>query len=493
MLFNSLEFLIFFPVVTVAYFLLPYRYRTVLLLLASCFFYAAFVPAYLLILLFLISVDFWAGGALERAEGKRRFQILLASVLANASMLIFFKYFNFLNDNLNILARFLDLHLTIPHLDILLPVGLSFHVFQSVSYTIEVYRKRAPAEKSFLTFALYVMFYPQLVAGPIERPQRLLPQLHKNYDFDYARVTSGVQLMAWGIFKKVVIADQLGLVVDSVYADPAHAPGTALVLATVFFAYQLYCDFSGYTDIARGAARVMGIELMRNFNFPYNATTVTEFWRRWHISLSSWIRDYIFMPVTVALRRRGALGIVGGFLVAFFFVGLWHGASWMFVVFGLLHGVLLSLEYLTAGGRRRIVVHVPAWVATCCGRIYVFLAWSLSLIFFRSGSFSDALVFFRHLFSAKTVADCTIFFAHIFNRSYQEIYLPRGGHRKEYLIIMIGLALLLVVEGLSRKWPLRERFNNLPAPMRFVGYSLCCWSIAAGGIFIHRQFIYFTF
>lgn len=332
MLFNSFAFLFFFPIVTITYFLLPYRFRVPFLLLASCIFYAAFIPAYLLILFFLISVDFWAGKKIEAEEGERRWRFLLLSIFANGGVLFFFKYFNFFNDNLNALFHAVGTGFQVPYLNILLPLGLSFHVFQSMSYTIEVYRKRVPAEKNFFIFALYVMFYPQLTAGPIERPYRLLPQLHKNYDFSAVRVASGLRLMLWGFFKKVVIADQIAGIVDIVYKSPAEFSGPMLIAAMALFTYQFYCDFSGYTDIARGAARVMGYELTINFDIPFSATSVADFWRKWHISLSSWIRDYIFTPLSVRWRHLGKMGVALALLVSFLFSGLWHGAGWKFAI-----------------------------------------------------------------------------------------------------------------------------------------------------------------
>lgn len=488
MLFNSLAFLLFFPVVTALYFLLPGRFRTALLLVASSIFYAAFIPAYLLILLFLIVIDYWAGRAIEATEGKRRFHVLLVSILANGGMLFFFKYFNFFNGNLSLLSHAVGYSFTFPHLDILLPLGLSFHVFQSLSYTIEVYRKNVPAEQNFFIFALYVMFYPQLTAGPIERAHRLLPQLHAMHDFNYVRVVSGLRLMMWGFFKKVVIADQLGGLVDYVYNDPSNFPGTALVVATAMFAYEIYCDFSGYTDIARGAARVMGINLMQNFNLPYSATTVTEFWKRWHMSLTSWIRDYIFMPLAVRWRHSGSVGLAGGLIVAFLFSGLWHGASWMFVTWGLLHGIVLSLEFLTRNVRSKLSLHLPAWILVYGGRAYVFIFWCFTLVFFRAKSFDQALYILSHAHTGFWT-----FATHLFDRAYQAKYLPLGGHRNEYFIIFCSLALLLVVQGMSKHFSIQERFARLPVVLRWLTYTSGFWLIIAWGVFIDRQFIYFAF
>jgi D-alanyl-lipoteichoic acid acyltransferase DltB (MBOAT superfamily) len=259
MLFNSFSFFVFFPLVTGLYFLLPHRQRWALLLAASCVFYMYFIPKYLLILAFTIVVDYFAGLLIENARGGRRRMCLGLSIIANVGVLALFKYFNFLNENLTALAHFLGWNYSMSTLSLVLPVGLSFHTFQAMSYTIEVYRGNQKAERHFGIYALYVMFYPQLVAGPIERPQNLLPQFRQKHNFNYERVTSGLRLMAWGLFKKTVVADRLALFVNKVYAEPGSFDGPVLVLATLFFAFQIYCDFSGYSEIAIGSARVMDL------------------------------------------------------------------------------------------------------------------------------------------------------------------------------------------------------------------------------------------
>ena len=283
MLFNSIEFVIFFILVTSLYFILPHKYRWFLLLVASCYFYMAFVPVYILILFFTIVIDYFAGIWIEEAQGKKKKQFLVLSLVANIGVLAVFKYYNFLNDNLTFLLHGADWENPIPYLSILLPIGLSFHTFQAMSYTIEVYRGHQKAERHFGIYSLYVMFYPQLVAGPIERPQNLLFQFRTEHKFDYERVVSGLRLMLWGFFKKLVIADRLAIYVNAAYGNPDEHTGLTLAVATMFFAFQIYCDFSGYSDIAIGAARVMGYDLMKNFNRPYLSASISEFWSRWPI------------------------------------------------------------------------------------------------------------------------------------------------------------------------------------------------------------------
>jgi len=297
MLFNSPEFLLFFCIVTTLFFLLPHKFRWILLLLASCFFYMFFKAVYILILGFTIIIDYYAGIKIEAADQpKTKKNYLVLSLIANIGILAVFKYYNFINDNISGLYNLLGYKNPIPYLKTLLPIGLSFHTFQAMSYTIEVYRGNQKAEKHFGIYALYVMFYPQLVAGPIERPQNILHQFHEKKYFDYERVLSGLRMMLLGFFKKIVIADRLSVYVDSVYGDVGHANFITVFIAIVFFSVQIYCDFSGYSDIAIGAAKVMGYDLMTNFNIPFISKNVTEFWRRWHISLSTWFNDYLFTP-----------------------------------------------------------------------------------------------------------------------------------------------------------------------------------------------------
>ncbi len=364
MLFNSLQFLLFFPVVTALYFLASQRLRWVVLLAASCVFYAAFIPKYLLILAFLILVDYVAGRGIENAEGRRRRMLLLMSLVANIGLLCVFKYLDFADQNLNALFAWAGLDWVIPQLNIILPIGLSFHTFQAMSYTIEVYRGRQKAERHLGIYALYVMFYPQLVAGPIERPYQLLHQFREHHEFDLPRVSDGLKLMLWGFFKKVVIADRIGLYVNQVYEAPTSHHGWSLIVATYFFAFQIYCDFSGYTDIAIGAAQVMGFRLMDNFNRPYFAKSIAEFWRRWHISLSSWFRDYLYFPL--GGNRVPVPRWCFNISIVFLLSGLWHGASWTFVVWGALHGFYILVGRFTRT-RAPALVRQRARCSACDG------------------------------------------------------------------------------------------------------------------------------
>lgn len=345
MLFNSIDFFLFFAIVTSAYFALPHRFRWALLLGASCFFYMAFIPVYIFILFTTIVIDYFAGIWIEDAVDSRKKRLyLLMSIVSVCGMLFSFKYFNFFNENIAALAAAFHWNYPIEALRIILPIGLSFHTFQSLSYVIEVYRGRQCAERHFGIYSLYVMYFPQLVAGPIERPQNLLHQFHEEKRFDWTRLGEGLSLMLWGLFKKVVVADSLALYVDAVYGSSSHHTGTSLLLATYFFAFQIYADFSGYSDIARGVSHIYGIELMKNFETPYFSTSLPEFWARWHISLSTWFKDYVYIPL--GGNRVPLLRNVFNLFFVFLLSGFWHGANWTFIIWGALHGTYLIAHRL---------------------------------------------------------------------------------------------------------------------------------------------------
>ena len=400
MLFNSVEFLIFFVITTVSFFLLPHKVRWLLLLIASCVFYMFFKAIYILILAFTIVIDYYAGLKIESASDQRtRKKYLVVSLIANIGILAVFKYFNFINANISGLFNLTGHKNPIPYLKILLPLGLSFHTFQAMSYTIEVYRGNQKAERHFGIYSLYVMFYPQLVAGPIERPQNILHQFHEKKYFDYDRVLLGLRMMLLGFFKKIVIADRLGVYVDSVYKDVAHASSISMAIALFFFAFQIYCDFSGYSDIALGSAKVMGYDLMKNFDRPFMSKNITEFWRRWHISLSTWFNDYLFTPLVIAKRDWGKAGVVFAVMITFLISGLWHGAGWAFLIYGFIYGVAVSFEFLTKKTRLKVSKKMPAILYDNISLLLTFSYVCLALVFFRAGSLTGALQVFKKLFS----------------------------------------------------------------------------------------------
>jgi D-alanyl-lipoteichoic acid acyltransferase DltB (MBOAT superfamily) len=359
-----------------------------------------FKPEYILILLFTIIIDYYAGIYLEKIHAlKERKKFLIASLVANIGVLAVFKYYNFINSNITGIANLLGYSNPVPFFIILLPIGLSFHTFQAMSYTIEVYRGNQKAEKHFGIYALYVMFYPQLVAGPIERPQNILHQFHERKYFNYENAVEGTRLILYGLFKKIVIADRLAIYVNQFYADVNSYSSFTALLAVVFFSFQIYCDFSGYSDIARGTAKFMGYDLMINFNRPYLSQSIGEFWKRWHISLSSWFRDYLYIPL--GGNRVSKMKVYRNYMIVFLISGLWHGASWNFVIWGGLHGLFLILaivskpllndfENLGRSDFSRNLIRV-------FNTLWVFVLVSFAWVFFRAESFDKAMLVFHKI------------------------------------------------------------------------------------------------
>jgi len=400
MLFNSLEFLVFLPLVVAVYFICPYRYRWALLLIASYYFYAAWAPEYLILIVASTLIDYVLAIQVAKASVKARRKGLLAlGLLLNLGLLFALKYFNFFNDSLRALLDQFNVFYNVPAFQALLPVGISFYTLQTLSYTIDVYRGKTEPERHLGIFALFVSFFPQLVAGPIERAGRMLPQFHTNHGFSASRVSGGLRLILWGMLKKVVIADRLGIYVDAVYNNPSDYRGLPIILATYFCAIQIYCDFSGYSDIAIGAARVMGYDLMENFRQPYCSRSVAEFWRRWHVSLSTWFKDYLYIPL--GGNRVPKWRWYANLMVVFLVSGLWHGANWTFVLWGALHGFYCLLEAWTKEIRDKVAqaLHLEekAAVRTMIGTLVTFNLVCFAWIFFRASSISDAFLLVSNL------------------------------------------------------------------------------------------------
>ena len=369
---------------------------------------------------------------------------------------------------------------------IILPIGLSFHTFQAMSYTIEVYRRNQKAERHFGIYALYVMFYPQLVAGPIERPQNLLHQFREEHHFDYTRVTSGLKLMLWGMFKKVVIADNLSTFVTQVYDSPHNFSGLPLIVATLFFSIQLYCDFSGYSDIAVGSAQVMGFTLMKNFDRPFFSASISELWRRWHISLSTWLRDYLYTPISVVTRNWEKWGIVFSLIVTFVLAGLWHGADWKFVVFGFLHGIALAYEFLTRKTRKKISKKVPSYIYTNLSILITFLYFNFAGIYFRATSIKNAGYIITHLFAPS--------FSNQNGVIYHGILSAKVWFHTQYLIIIpILLIILWGFDFLQSYFDPIVELAKRPLWQRWAVYYFFLFAIILLGNTGHTQFIYFQF
>lgn len=346
MLFNSFEFLVFFPLVTAILFALPQRFRKGWLLACSVYFYMSWSPVFILLILYSTTTDYFVAKRFEAARSAAtRKGWLVLSLVTNFGALFFFKYYNFFIESWAAVRAAVGLHTNVPLLSVILPVGISFYTFEAISYTIDVYRGRYPAEKSYLRLLLFITFFPKLIAGPIERAGHLIPQFERETRLDRERLASGLRLMAWGFFKKLVIADRIAVYVNTVYAAPAEHHGATVLIGAYFFAFQIFCDFSAYTDIATGAARILGYDLLENFRRPYQARSIQDFWSRWHISLSSWFRDYLYIPL--GGNRVSRARWCANLLIVFLISGLWHGANWTFVVWGGLHGLYLVLSILS--------------------------------------------------------------------------------------------------------------------------------------------------
>ncbi len=466
MLFNSLEFIIFFPIVTLLYFIVPYKYRWLHLLMASCIFYAAFIPAYLLILLLLISIDYSAGILIEKTINKKRW--LIISIVANIGLLSFFKYYNFFIENINLLTG-----TNLMLVKWVLPIGLSFHTFQSISYTVEVYRGKQQAIHHFGYYSLYVMFYPQLVAGPIERPQHLFPQFFAKQYFSSQNLYEGLRLMAWGFFKKVVIADRIGTYVDIIFKNPDVYNGANIWLAVFFFSIQIYADFSGYSDIATGAAKCMGFDLMINFNRPYLSKNIREFWKRWHISLSSWFRDYFYIPL--GGNRHGAAKRNFYILLTFIVSGFWHGAGWTFIIWGLLHGIyVLLFDLYNKLDQKFKVPSIPGWLLT---GICVGFAW----IFFRASSLENAWQVIIKSMEFKNITLDSITSVNSKTMQYGNLSM---------IFIALFISYMFLVEKFTDPKLLNLNLRKITDTAVFVFTS---WLIIFFGIFHENSFIYFQF
>ncbi|MBF0504786.1 MAG: MBOAT family protein [Candidatus Omnitrophica bacterium] len=485
MLFNSAPFLVFFPVVTVLYFLYPHSLRWALLLVASCIFYMWFIPQYLLILFLLITIDYSMGILIEdaRLKGAHAKKYLIVSILATCSVLFFFKYFNFFSLNLTALGDFFDLHYPAKIINFILPIGLSFHTFQSLSYVIEVYRGRQKAEHHFGIYALYVMFYPQLVAGPIERPYNLIPQFREKHNVDYQRIADALKQMAWGMFKKVVIADRLAVLVNQVCSDVHGYQGPEFVVASLLCPVLFYCDFSGYSDIAVGSAKAMGYRITNNFNFPFFSRSMDEWWWRWNITLYSWIRDYIYIPLCQSriLRNNRAVNV----LIAFLLSGLWHGAAWTYVIWGAINGCYLIFSTLTYKVRKGIHgilglkengLFLKIWQTAA-----TYLLFSLAGIFFISKSVGDAVYIFSRLtcgWNEGYLKNCFVSLG--FDRAWWT-------HTSELLVVLFIMDLLQQNAG--------EKFVFAKDPVwcRWMYYYGLVLAMVFWGHYGRNPFIYFQF
>lgn len=483
MLFNSIEYLVFLPVVVALYFAISEKWRWILLLFASYFFYMCWKAEYVILIMFTTLVDYFIGLRLGSEKNrKKKKAFLIISILVNLGMLAGFKYLNFFTQSVGDLLHIFNDDVSFPVMNILLPVGISFYIFQSLSYTIDVYRGNAPAEKHLGKFALYVSFFPQLVAGPIERSTSLIPQIHKSLPFSEERLVSGLKLMLWGYFKKLVIADRLGMFVNYVYENPTQHTGITIILATILFAYQLYCDFSGYTDIARGSARILGFELMLNFNRPLVAKSLRDFWNRWHISLTTWFRDYVLYSLPYVKNNQVKYSLFNrNLIITFVLMGLWHGASWTFIIFGLFHGIMLVVETVTEKARHKFSeftgLNKFQKLGSSLGLIYMFSMVTVSLYFFRAKSISDSFLLLKNSFDFSNTGETLR-------------YLLRDNELTFGILMIICL---MLAEYLHSKRNLILEVASKPLFIRWTLYSGFVFFVLLFGVLHQEKFIYFQF
>ena len=485
MIFNSIEFIYFFIIVFFGYFALPPKTpRNLFLLAASYFFYMWWRPDYAILMFTTTFVAYLTALGVEYAQTiwKRRF-FLGASLVVNLGILFIFKYYLFTRASLIYFREIFPSFpqgLDLPYLDVLLPVGISFYTFQALSYNIDVYWRKVPVERNFFTFALYVAFFPPLIAGPIERATNLLPQFKEKRDFQYERARDGLLLMLWGFFKKVVIADRLAVYVNVVYNNPEGNYGLPIWIATFFFTFQIYCDFSGYTDIARGSARMLGFDIMENFRMPYIACSFHDFWKRWHISLTTWFRDYLYIPLggNRVSRTRWLTNIFLVFLIS----GLWHGANWTFIVWGAIHGGLQVCEILTKKSRDRFyaipLVQKLAPLSMVIHVLFVFFMVSICWLFFRANTLADALVLIKHALDFRGM----------------QFYVDGGLSTLQILFGFIFIAFLYAAELFNNKYSFRELLKKVPLPFRWTFYVGVIFFILLMGVYDElATFIYFQF
>lgn len=481
MLFNSIDFAIFFPIVFLLVWIFSNRLnlRNITILVSSYVFYGWWDWRFLFLIIISSIVDYFVGLALYKTlNGKKRKTLLSLSLFVNLGFLIYFKYANFFIETFVDSFRLFGHQLEVSTLNIILPVGISFYTFQTLSYTIDIYRKQLKPTNDALSFFSFVAFFPQLVAGPIERASHLLPQFFKTYRFSYEQVKSGLLLMAFGLFKKMIIADRAAIIVNQVYNNPLEHSGHEVILATVLFAFQIYCDFSGYSDIAIGAARTMGFDLMKNFDSPYFSKSITEFWRRWHISLSTWFRDYVYIPL--GGNKKGQYRTYLNLFIVFVVSGLWHGAAMTFVIWGAIHGVFIVIEKAIVSIRTRMYgKRETNGLNSLLGVPFTFFIVCLAWIFFRANSLNDAVTIVQN--SVKSSG------ANIFE-------LALG--KPELILLSVMILLLITVEGIDKKIRIYPLFNRLYLPVRWTCYLLVVFCILVFGVYgddVVQEFIYFQF
>ena len=489
MLFNSLHFLIFFPIAIGLYYATPYKWRWLVLLLSSYYFYMCWKPEYAFLIIFSTSVDYICGLQMAKYPDKKgRKKWMLLSIFMNLGQLFLFKYFNFFSDSVHSAFQSINIFYNTPEFRLLLPVGISFYTFQSISYTVDVYNGKAPAEKNFGYFAMFVSYWPQLVAGPIERSWYMLPRLKANHDFSYEKAREGLTRILWGFFKKVVIADRLAIFVRDVYghgsADGwvpgADHGGFAIILATWLFAIEVYCDFGGYCDIAIGCAKLMGHDLTDNFKTPYFSKTIREFWQRWHITLTRWIIDYLYIPLGGSRVSFGRLLFNTWFMLLV--MGFWHGANWTFIMFGAIHGFYLVMSRISEKYFPNVELNLGKqlkWLTAFIAMFWIFNLTCIPDVFFCSKDFGSAIDQFTRIFSHS---DTTM---QLINVSRADFYLSLI-----FIVVLLAIDWNLHTSGdvtIDQKVPVqtvRVRWSFYVVITLFVTW----FAVTTSGVFIYFKF-----
>lgn len=490
MVFNSLAYIVFLAFFVVIYYILPSRYRWISLLFASVSYYLSFIPVFLILLTGIIILNYFLARSLHKLPDNKSGPFMVLIVSLNILLLALFKYYNiFFPDNHVHLYSINLLYPTDPVYKMILPLGLSYLTFTVLSYQIEIRRRNIQPETHLGYFSLYLLFFPKIAQGPIERPQKLIPQFHQNHSFNYTSVVSGLKLILWGYFKKLVVADRLAIYVNAVYNNSEEHNGTTLIIATVFFAFQIYADFSGYTDIALGSAKLFGFNLTNNFKRPYLATTVKEFWDRWHITFSTWLRDYIFLPLAYTLagklKKEKYLLVAAdkwiyliSIMTTFAVCGIWHGVGWTFLIWGLMYGIYLTYSNwtkdLSKAIRKKLKIKKSSKLYLFYKVIATFILVSFAWIFFRAGSINDAFNIIEKIFTLP---------GHVFYENPSNL-----------IFALMGISVILLAdlkqEYYSGRWLI---FNNKYSSIRIASIILFVMIILIAGVFDGGQFIYFQF
>ncbi len=511
MLFNSFHFILFFIAVVILYYMSPHKFRWILLLIASYYFYICWRPKqiiFILLIVFSTFINYIFSLIMYREKNdKKRKKYLIITLMINFSLLFLFKYSVFVNETIMaVCSKFVEWYYSnlgkeeafakvqmfleqypAKDFDIILPMGISFYTFQATSYSIDVYRNKIKPVRHYGIFSLFITFFPQLVAGPIERSSNLLPQFYKKHKFHKQNVLIGLKWMLWGFFKKIVIADRASTAVNTIYNNVGSYNGFYFVFATILFAFQIYCDFSGYSNIALGSAKVLGFDLIHNFDKPYLSKSIKELWRRWHVSLSTWFMDYIYIPL--GGNKKGTIRKCVNLFITFFVSGIWHGANWTFAIWGALHGIYLVMGVLIEKVIKRImrVLHLEHNIIwNFCSIITTFLLFSISLIIFRANTITDAIYIFRHLLD--DVGQWTSI------QYIYEIITSMGINLYELIIIVLSILFLMFAEIATGKYHVIDGIEKRNYVVRMAFYVFVSVWVLSNGVFSNSgEFIYFQF